>query len=39
MIQSFFPHYGLGIDSVCNRNEYQWYLQERGRGRLKVAGA
>jgi hypothetical protein len=23
---SFRPHYGPGIDSACNRNEYQEYL-------------
>jgi len=24
--QSFGPHYGHGVDSVCNRNEYQEYF-------------
>jgi hypothetical protein len=24
--QSFRPHYGLGVDSVSNRNEYQEYF-------------
>jgi hypothetical protein len=31
---SFRPHYGRGIDSASNRNEYQEYLLE-----VKVAGA
>ena len=26
MIQSFLPHYGSGIDSTSNRNEYQEYF-------------
>ena len=25
-IKSFRSHYGPGVDSVCNRNEYQEYL-------------
>jgi hypothetical protein len=24
--QSFRPHYGLGVNSACNRNEYQVYF-------------
>ena len=31
LMESFRPHYGLGVDSASNRNEYQWYLLE-GRG-------
>jgi len=23
---SFWPHYGPGVDSACNRNEYQEYF-------------
>jgi hypothetical protein len=30
----FRPHYGPGVDSASNRNEYQEYFQE-----VKVAGA
>jgi hypothetical protein len=26
LIQSFRPHYGSGVDSASNRNEYQVYL-------------
>ena len=26
LTQSFRPHYDLGVDSACNRNEYQEYL-------------
>ena len=26
LTQSFRPHYGPGVDSVCNRNEYQEYF-------------
>ena len=26
MTQSFRPHYGHGVASTSNRNEYQWYL-------------
>jgi hypothetical protein len=33
---SFRPHYGPGVDSASNRNEYQGYLLE---GRVKAAGA
>ena len=32
--QSFRPHYGPGVDSPSNRNEYQEYLLE-----VKAAGA
>jgi len=32
--QSFWPHYGLGVDSTSNRNEYQEYFLG-----VKVAGA
>ena len=32
---SFLSHYGPGIDSASNRNEYQEYFVERG---LKAAG-
>jgi hypothetical protein len=31
---SFQPHYGPGVDSASNRNEYQKYFLE-----LKAAGA
>jgi len=34
LTQSFRPHYGPGIDSASNRNEYQEYFLE-----VKVAGA
>jgi len=34
LTQSFRPHYGLGVDSVSNRNEYQEYFVG-----VKVAGA
>jgi hypothetical protein len=34
LTQSFRPHYGLGVDSASNRNEYQ----ERFLG-VKEAGA
>jgi hypothetical protein len=34
MTQSFQPHYGLGVDSASNRNEYHEYFLE-----LKAAGA
>ena len=27
-IISFRPHYGPGVDSACNRNEYQEYIWE-----------
>ena len=33
-IKSFISHYGPGIDSVSNRNEYQEYFLG-----VKVAGA
>jgi len=33
-IKSFRSHYGPGIDSACNRNEYQEYFLG-----LKAAGA
>jgi hypothetical protein len=33
-LTSFRPHYGPGVDSTCNRNEYQGYFLG-----LKVAGA
>jgi len=36
MIKSFRHYYGPGIGSVCKRNEYQWYLLEKGV--LKAAG-
>jgi hypothetical protein len=26
LTQSFRPHYGPGVDSVSNRNEYQEYF-------------
>jgi hypothetical protein len=26
LTQSFQPHYGPGVDSACNRNEYQEYF-------------
>ena len=26
LTQSFRPHYGPGVDSACNRNEYQEYF-------------
>jgi hypothetical protein len=26
LTQSFQPHYGLGVDSASNRNEYQEYF-------------
>ena len=26
LTQSFRPHYGLGVDSASNRNEYQEYF-------------
>jgi hypothetical protein len=32
--QPFPPHYGPGVDSASNRNEYQVYLR-----RVKVASA
>jgi hypothetical protein len=35
---SFRPHYGTGLDSASNTNEYQQYFL-RGRGDLKAAGA
>jgi hypothetical protein len=25
-VHIFLPHYGLGVDTVCNRNEYQGCL-------------
>ena len=34
LTQSFRPHCGLGVDSACNRNEYQEYLLG-----VKAAGA
>jgi hypothetical protein len=33
-IKSFRSHYGSGVDSASNRNEYQEYFPE-----VKVAGA
>jgi hypothetical protein len=33
MTQSFRPHYGPGVASNSNRNEYQWYLPGGGGGR------
>jgi hypothetical protein len=35
LTKSFWPHYGLGVDSASNRNEYQ----ERLLGAVKAAGA
>ena len=35
MTQSFWPHYGPGVDSASNRNEYQEYFLG-GRGSLKI---
>ena len=32
-IKSFRSHYGLGVESASNRNEYQYFL------RVKAAGA
>ena len=32
LTQSFLPHYGPGVDSASNRNEYQWYLLGEGKG-------
>jgi hypothetical protein len=34
LMQSFRPHYGPGVDSASNRNEYQEYFLG-----VKVAGA
>jgi hypothetical protein len=34
---SFWPHYGPGVDSAPNRNEYQEYFLGGGGG-LKAAG-
>jgi len=34
-IKSFWSHYGPGVDSASNRNEYQEYFL----GGVKVAGA
>ena len=34
LTQSFRPHYGPGVDSVSNRNDYQEYLLG-----VKAAGA
>jgi hypothetical protein len=34
LTESFWPHYGPGVDSGCNRNEYQEYFLG-----VKVAGA
>jgi hypothetical protein len=31
LTQSFWPHYGHGVDSASNRNEYQEYFLE-GKG-------
>jgi hypothetical protein len=31
--QSFLPHYGPGVDSVSNRNEYQGYFLGGNGGR------
>ena len=33
-IKGFRSHYGIGVDSACNRNEYQEYFLE-----VKAAGA
>jgi len=30
--KSFWPHYGPGVDSASNRNEYQEYFLGGGRG-------
>ena len=32
-LTSFRSHYGPGVDSVPNRNEYQWYFLEGNGGR------
>jgi len=29
---SFWPHYGPGVESVCNWNEYQGYIMGGGEG-------
>jgi len=34
LTQSFWPHYGPGVDSASNRNEYQEYFLG-----IKAAGA
>ena len=35
LTQSFRPHYSPGVDSACNRNEYQeYFLGGKGRGEL-----
>jgi hypothetical protein len=34
LTSSFRLHYGPGVDSACNRNEYQGYIQG-----VKAAGA
>ena len=36
MTQSFRPHYGPGVDSASNRNQYQEYLLGWGKGGLCV---
>jgi len=33
LTQSFRPHYGLGVDSASNRNEYQEYFLRVKSGR------
>jgi hypothetical protein len=38
--KSFQPHYGPGVDSASNRNEYQgssWGVKEGGRVRLTTS--
>jgi hypothetical protein len=35
---SFRPHYGSGVDSASNRNEYREYFLGEGWG-VKAAGA
>jgi hypothetical protein len=36
---SFRSHYGPGVDSASNRNEYQVYFLGGGGGGVKAAGA
>jgi len=33
-IDIIFPHYGQGVDTASNRNEYQEYILERKNGRF-----
>jgi hypothetical protein len=35
LIQSFWPHYGTGVNSASNRNEYQEYFLGGG---VKMVG-